>query len=175
VATARLRRGPRVALDLGLAALAALGVAQASPGLTDSGPSLAAVLAMPAEQRAAAVGVDGHERLWREARRLVRDGEAFAYDASFSFPGQLWRGDGGAGLLFLEDERSPDDVAAALSRERVRVLVAGDGRPAAEAVRRSPERYRLLFRCPVDPCNVYERVDELWARGAPANDASNLR
>jgi hypothetical protein len=159
-ATAGLPRGPRVAVDLALAALAAIGVAAALPGFTDGGPSMTALLTMPPDERAAAVSVDGHEALWRDTRRLVRDGEAFAYDGSFSFPGQLWRGDPGAGLLFLDDRRSPEEIPAALSQARVRVLVAGDGLPAAEAVRRGPDGYRLLFRCPVDPCNVYERLDE---------------
>ncbi|APR78368.1 Membrane protein [Minicystis rosea] len=153
--TARLAPRPRAAVDLALAALAALGIAQAAPGFTDGGPSIAKLLAMPAAARASAVSVDGHEAEWQKARALVRDGEAFAYDASFSFPGQLWRGDPAASVHFLGD--ASGDVDEALDRARVRILVAGDDLPAAAAVTRHPARYRLLFRCPIDRCNVYER------------------
>ena len=167
VISERWPRRTRRFVDLGLAALAALGVAQATPGLTNNGVSLATLLALSPEERAPIVSVDGHEALWIGARRLVGPGEAFAHDASFTFPGQLWTGDPRAGLVFLGDAPAPADADAALERDHVRVLVAGDGLPGAAAVERDPARYRALFRCPVDRCTVYERLTEAAKSDAP--------
>ena len=128
-----------VAADVALAGLAAVGVARALPGL-DAGAS----------------GVDGHEAQWASVRAKIAPGEAFAYDASFSLPGQLACSDGRGGpVVFLGGARSEDDVDRALALGRARVVVAGDASVTARAIRRSRDRFTLSFRCPLDACNVY--------------------
>jgi hypothetical protein len=159
VGTETWGRLPRSMVEVALAALAAIGLARAVPAFTDGGPSLLAVLAMPPSARASVVGVDGHESLWVDARARVRPGEAIVYDRTFSLPGLLWRGDGGVRVRFL-DETDPSRVAAILKDEHARIIVAGDAEPVGVAVAADRERYKLLFRCPMDPCTVYEAQDQ---------------
>ncbi len=157
--TERLSPRRRAAADLALAALGALGVWQASRGFTDGGPSLARLLAMTPYERLTAVTVDDREDLWRDVRPLVRPGEAFAFDGSFTFPGQLWNDDPTTLAVFLDERRTVEEVDAELARARVRIVVAGDGRPLAQAVERARSHYRWISRCPLDKCHVFERLD----------------
>jgi hypothetical protein len=139
VARARIR----VASDVALVALAAFGLTRATPGL-DAGRS----------------GIDGHEALWNEVRDQVGLGESFAYDASFSLPGQLTCSDGRAGApVYLGDARSVEDVEEAEALGRVRVIVAGETGYARTAIQRSRDSYVRAFRCPLDECDVFVRKD----------------
>jgi len=131
----------RIAADLSLAALAAVGLAHALPGL-----------------RAGSAGVDGRESLWAALRETIGPGESFAYDASFSLPGQLTSGDGRSGApVYLGHARTADDVDRALAEGNARVVVAGDFAVTREAILRSHGEYRLAFRCPLDSCDVFVR------------------
>jgi hypothetical protein len=156
----------RAIAELALGVLAIVGVARALPGFTGGGPSLAAVLAMDAPERARAVGVDGHEELWIDARARAADGEAVVYDASFSLPGLLWRADGKVRVVYLDSSVASSDLLGRMDRERARVIVAGDGSPAARAIDAERDRFALLFRCPLDACNVYERLRDAPVRVA---------
>ncbi len=131
----------RIVGDVALAVLAAIGIARALPGLYAGGG-----------------GVDGREALWSRLRDEIRPGESFAYDASFSLPGQLTCPDGRAGApVYLGDARTPDEVDRALASGRARVVLAGDSAAAREAIRRAGDRYRFAFRCPLDECDVFVR------------------
>jgi hypothetical protein len=131
----------RGAIDVALAALAVIGLVRALPGL-----------------RAGDGGVDGREALWDHVRANVGPGESFAYDASFSLPGQLTCADGRAGApVYLGAAASADEVDRAITNGRARVVVAGDTGVSREAVERANGRYRLAFRCPLDPCDVFVR------------------
>jgi hypothetical protein len=142
----------RAAADLGLAALAAVGLAHAFPALS-----------------AGASGIDGHEAQWDDVRREVGPGEAFAYDASFSLPGQLARADGRTGpAVYLGGLAGADAVDRAIAEGNARVVVAGDATATDDAIRRSRDRYRLAFRCPLDPCTVYVRRDPALERDRTA-------
>jgi hypothetical protein len=131
----------RVTADVALAALATVGIVRALPGLNAGGG-----------------GVDGHEALWSAVRETIGPGESFAYDSSFSLPGQLTCADGRAGApIYLGDARTADDVDRALAEGKARVVLAGDSAVTAEAIHRSAEHYRLAFRCPLDACDVFVR------------------
>jgi hypothetical protein len=122
--------------------LALVGVARALPGLDGSG------------------GIDGHEADWERVRQAIAPGEAFAYDESFSLPGQLTCGDGRAGAaVYLGGARTADDVDRSIADGKARVVVAGNA-VTLEAIHRSTDRYRRAFRCPLDPCDVFVREDE---------------
>jgi hypothetical protein len=131
----------RAATDLALAGLAVIGILSAIPGL-----------------RAGEGGIDGREALWDGVRATVATGESFAYDASFSLPGQLTCADGRAGApVYLGQARTADEVDRMLTSGRARVVVAGDSGATRDAIARSSGRYRLAFRCPLDPCDVLVR------------------
>jgi hypothetical protein len=135
-------RRARIAADGALALLAIVGVARALPGLDGSG------------------GIDGHEAEWERVREAIAPGEAFAYDESFSLPGQLTCSDGRAGTaVYLGGARTADEVDRSLAEGRARVVLAGNA-VTREAIQRSPNRYRRAFRCPLDPCDVFVRQDE---------------
>jgi hypothetical protein len=139
--TAALASKWRITADLSLAVLAAVGLARALPGLS-----------------AGSTGVDGRESLWAALRETIGPGESFAYDASFSLPGQLTSGDGRSGApVYLGSARTADDVERALAEGKARVVVAGDSAVTREAIRRSTGEYRLAFRCPLDSCDVFVR------------------
>lgn len=135
--------GWRMATDVALAGLAVIGVVRALPGL-DAGRT----------------GIDGREAQWTQVRSEIAPGEAFAYDASFSLPGQLACSDGRAAPpVYLGNARTADEVDRAITEGRVRVVLAGDSAVTRQAIDRAPDRYRLAFRCPLDECNVFVRRD----------------
>lgn len=158
--------GPRGAADLAVAAMAALGLWRALPGYTGGGPSLRSALAMTPEARASVASVDGHERQWIDARARIGPLEAAAYDRAFALPGLLFRHDGQGRVVSLA-ERDVTATSARIDDERVRILVAGDGEPSSEVVSRFREHFQLLFRCPLDPCSVYEVLRDPAGRGHP--------
>jgi tetratricopeptide (TPR) repeat protein len=143
----------RTAADLWLAALAAWGLYLAVPGFTLPSPlSLAELARLPPSERPAAFGgLDGHERLWGEARAFIRPGEAFGHDRSFGLAGLLWRPDGQGHVAYLPSTvRSPEAFSSWLRDERVRVVVLGDDEPHfGPWARAQPERFVKLFDCPV--------------------------
>jgi hypothetical protein len=149
VGTETMRPAVRRALEITLGSVAALGLALALPGFTDGRMSLLE-LSRARDPAARFGGVDGDERAWIEARALVADGEAAAYDRSLGFPARLWDGRRPTRVVHLGAD---DDVTATLVRERVRVAVL-DPRTAEEVIGQGLP-LEQLFRCRVDPCAVY--------------------
>ncbi len=159
VASERWSLASRRGGEIGIAVVAAVGLALCVPGLTDGRASLVALAKLPAHERAAAFGgIDGHAAQWIEARAPLLPGEAFGYDDAFGLPGQLWRSDGQVRVLYLGRGAERVDLAR---DENVRAAALGD----AGAARLRSDGFVLtpLFRCPLDPCTVY-RVEEPLAR-----------
>ncbi len=160
VAIASLELSPRLrgALELSLAALALVGLGLSWRGLTDGGPSLFELLALPPEARVTAYAMDAEEADWRAARALVGPDEAFGYDACFGLPGRLARRDGtGRIAYFGEDPPTEAALLRWIDEERVRVVALDQG--AASAIARAhPERFEERFASAYpewQPCVVF--------------------
>lgn len=154
----------RTASELGAIALAALGLVLSWRGFTEGGPSLLEIARMPPEARISAYALDGQEDDWQRARDRIGRGEAFGYDWSYGLAGRLWRHDGTGRVVFLDATTiGADELLAWAARERVRVVVLGEGPTgAADMARGRPDRFRELFRSDYpawQPCAVFEILD----------------
>lgn len=156
VTLSRLRRPLLLATVAAASVLAALDLRHAAPGLAGEGPPLSRYPAMSPEERLRAVGPAGRPDRWIDLRRSLGQGEAFAFDESFSLSYLLWRRDLGNRVLFVARDLSTAEVEALLVREGVRVLIAAPGSPAGLTVARRSACFRQLFACPAEPCSVYE-------------------
>ena len=154
VAAAAVSRGERP-LWWGIAALSSANVIYAAPGLTGDGPKLSAYLTMSAEERARAVWAESPVDGWFAARDALKPGENAAYDYSMELPYLLWKPDLGNRVFRLPDHASTLEVEDLLRTHDVHLLVAGDDEPAGAVVRAHPERFQLLFRCPLRSCAVF--------------------
>lgn len=162
----------RRAGELAAISLAVLGMLSAWRGFTELGPSLFEIARMDAEERVAAYALDGQEEDWERARQRVGEGEAFGYDWSYGLPGRLWRHDGRGRVAFLERTTpSLEELDAWIERERVRVLVLGEGPTgAADLARAHPDRFREIFRSDYpdwQPCAVFEVIPATARARAP--------
>lgn len=162
VAHALPSRWTRIALGA-LVALALGGVALSWRGFTEpSAPSLFDLIAMPELERSAAQAVDAEEREWQRARALVRPGEAFGYDPSFTLPGRLWIAPDRRVVYLPETTPGAEALLDWAARERVRVVVLGVGTSgSADAARARPDRFREIFASRYEwmPCAVFEILE----------------
>ncbi|MDQ3036881.1 MAG: hypothetical protein M3Y87_31095 [Myxococcota bacterium] len=169
----------RSASELGAVALTALGIGLSSHGFTDGGPSLLELARMSPERRISAHALDAQEADWQRARDRVGPGEAFGYDWSFGLAGRLWRSDGRGRVVFLDRTTiAGDELLAWARRERVRVVVLGEGPSgAADTARAMPEHFVELFRSDYpewQPCAVFESTGVLASEG-PDGSARSAR
>ncbi len=139
----------------------AVGIAQlayAWPGLTGEGPPLSAYAGMTDLQRSDAVGADGPPTPFANARKLVSDGETFAFDQSMELPYLAWESDLRYRAVWIPgtllSSRSVEDF---LEHENVRVVCAEEGSPTGDWLARNPERFLKLFQCKSAPCSVFAR------------------
>ncbi len=141
--------GPRARSAVALVAmgLALTGTALSWRGLSEGGPSLVEILALPPEERVTAYAIDAQEAQWRAARMRVGDGEAFGYDWCLGLPSRLARRDGRGRIAFFSDTRTRlEPLLAWIEEENVRVVALHDGAGQAAALARAhPERFEELF------------------------------
>ncbi|MBX7194575.1 MAG: hypothetical protein K1X94_21140 [Sandaracinaceae bacterium] len=159
VASSELELRWRRAGQLAFVALALSGLGLSWRGLTDGGPSLFEILALPPEERVTAYAVDAQEADWRAARARVGPDEAFGYDACFGLPGRLRRRDGTGHIAFFGEAPSEAALTRWIEDEHVRVLALHDGpEEAASIARAHPERFEELFESEYpdwQPCVVF--------------------
>ena len=135
-----------------LGVLLVVGAVLGANGLTDSGPSLAALARMTPRDRAARVSVDARGAEWFDLRTELRSGDAFAFDGSVGLTGLGFRADGLSRLVYLGDEAPRGEALdAAVDTEHVQFLAVHRDHSGALG-----PRFVRRFACGADPCVVFE-------------------
>lgn len=147
----------RAALNAGAAALALAGLATALPGLTGEAPLVRTWKESPSA-RARALGPEGPQARWIDLRDSLAEGESAAFDRSFELSYLLWRPDLKNRVVHLESGLDGAALRQRLDDEKVAVLVAGRSEPAGRLARADAQRFRFLFSCVSDDCDVYRVI-----------------
>ncbi len=160
VASERVPARTRMAIGGAVAALGAVQLLYAAPGLTGEGPPLLAYAGMSDDERALAVGADGRPLAIAAARSRVGPGETLAFDESLDLCDLAWDSRQSYRVEFLPASLEGERLATELARAGVRVLIAGDAGPAAVWGATHPEAFERLSgrpSCRKGACSIYVR------------------
>jgi hypothetical protein len=155
-----LTEARRTAVEHCVAALAALQLVYATPGLRGEGPSLWSYLSMTDAARSLAVSADGGALPIAEARRLVGPAETFAFDENMDLCDQAWDEAQRYSVVYLPATLAAESIPGVLAAHDVRVLAVGDSDPLGVWAASHPqqfERRAALRSCRKGTCSIFAR------------------